>query len=592
MKSSSSYLGIDFGTTTTIISYYNQKETIILPLRGFRATPSLIQINKDHSVDRWGHHLEGLTGSSDNIFSNFKPDIDQKRAFFDEEIPQKTICFLFLREIKRQLEKEYQDLFSGRIDETAFLETVCGCPALWAKHKQTILLQTLDAVGFPAPVLISEPVGASVYLDEYIREKGISSAVIYDLGGGTSDISKVTYKKTYMPIPKQIASENLGGRNLDELIARDFHDEINCNRRKKNQPIVPLNDSIRYIAKRCREDLHHNSKCEIETYYCKLIYTEELFSLKSEEVLSEFIRLLLTHLQPSDTKIIMVGGLSSFRFLKERMKEGSLGKRSFYFIDNPQFAIALGLVKSKLWLENSIHKRGKILRKRIEQNIEKTRKRIFGTYTKKVIQESIQSSIAKNWNDLRIWENFSIIRPWKFENNLRNDKRFKSFRSKIRREIEKTLIEQIEFSQNQFMQSVQVSLEDVLEDFSNVTIEIPNPKGFEQSLKLKINDVVENVLLGSVADSIISTCLSFLPTLIKSKERDPLVKLEKEMANKIYSDLFETKEFLNDVWYGHVGKQGLKNQLEAVYEKIWFGESNNGIYNILLKQLIIKPSSK
>jgi hypothetical protein len=616
------YIGIDFGTTTTIISYWdsNTCESEILSLRNYKATPTLIQLNENFAVEKWGYELEGLIQKGDGFVSNFKPEIDSSKIIFDQEIPIKTIVTLFLGQIKKQLESEYPHYLGERWESSGAVVIRCGCPVNWGHEKEKLLLQSLIDAGFPCPALIPEPIGASVYLGEKIKD---NSYHVLDIGGGTTDISRMYSKNGLMPLPEVEGSIILGGRNYDQLVASDFIEDINRMRNEKKRSSIKMNDSIQHMAKNCRENLNSKTNCSITTYYGELSYSNELLDFKSEELNSKLFDFIVKAKRNEGEKIYAVGGLSVsnniMNFLKARLGNKIV---SFSASDEPQFFIARGLSKAENTIEIVLEERKLTIEHDINKAIEKTREEFFNESLKHEIEEQVWKSVSENWGDVKIVSNI-WGNPFTLKERLAEDPGFQKLCSNVQERISNCINDRIGELMEDFETEVNRSVQDAVSDLyqfvnqSNMgpgnLIDINISENSSSEILIQVRNQII-ALVGLVSAGIAATLViqtqAILFGLFATTVFNPIalaaviialgvsvvfgkdvVNAEKRIADKINNQIFGEQDLRNALWNGYEGQDGLSKSLSATADKLWYGEEGNkdslGIYKDLKGQLVI-----
>lgn len=207
---------IDLGTTDSVISYYNNGEPIII--RNHRTgddfTPSAVLVDEADNVE------VGIS-AKDAVLSNTKDAVGEFKHNMGFSIPfkfEKSSRVMFPEELSAEVLK---DLRLSVYDETGVnIEHAVICvPANSNPIKTKAINDAADLAGFRSHSLILEPIAACL---AYGLQNDHGIWMIYDLGGGTFNVSII---RNYNGELEKIATdglENLGGNTFDWKIVNDL----------------------------------------------------------------------------------------------------------------------------------------------------------------------------------------------------------------------------------------------------------------------------------------------------------------------------------------------------------------------------------
>lgn len=231
------HLGIDFGTTTTVVTSIEDQgepETLVLPHLSVRAqnpkeegygVPSVIHFNSLDEYFIGGEVLQRNKLNSATTFRWMKSTIvenlhDSPRALDgSNRISTYEAAETFIRALLTEIESNY-----GQFDSVCFT-----LPVHSFNNYQEWLLETSLACGVKSPVFVDEATAAAVGYSKNLKVG--DKFMVIDFGGGTLDISIVQVKKTDRETAHKItvlglAGTPLGGRDIDgwllQRVAREF----------------------------------------------------------------------------------------------------------------------------------------------------------------------------------------------------------------------------------------------------------------------------------------------------------------------------------------------------------------------------------
>ena len=204
-------LGIDLGTTNSAMAYVkNGQPEMIVNSRGERTTPSVFQKNISGEL---------VVGSvAKNQYSSLpeqtvleikrKMGTDEKIMVGETSFTPEQISAHFLKYLKQAAE----DFLGEKITEA-----VITVPAYFSDAQRKATKIAGEIAGLKVERILNEPTAAAIAygLDHPDSEKNI---IVYDLGGGTFDISVVRLDKNLIEVKASAGDNHLGGMDLDRLL--------------------------------------------------------------------------------------------------------------------------------------------------------------------------------------------------------------------------------------------------------------------------------------------------------------------------------------------------------------------------------------
>ena len=222
-------IGIDLGTSNSVASIYKKGKAEILEINGHKVNPSVVNYRADGSV------LVGAQAKRRVLLDPNNSVVSIKRHMGDEEY--KVTCHeneLAPEDVSAQilefLKNGVQDQETVPIEGTMKYAVIC-IPANFDNNKREATKRAGELAGLEVLRLLEEPVAAAMaYGIGYNRDQKI---LIYDLGGGTFDVSILDVKssadKTEEPKFSVLAKEgipNLGGDDFDNVLMSIINDQF------------------------------------------------------------------------------------------------------------------------------------------------------------------------------------------------------------------------------------------------------------------------------------------------------------------------------------------------------------------------------
>lgn len=214
-------IGIDLGTTFSAVARLDEtgRPTIIHNSDGSNITPSVVSINGGNAVV--GEVARKELFLNDNTYGRFKRRMGTD-VLFGKGHTQYTPTILssfVLKKLKDEVEAQF-----GPVDEA-----VVTIPANFANEAREATLEAARLAGLPIKFIINEPTAAALYY-AYASGKSLSGVyAVYDLGGGTFDISIVRVTGSDIEVLSTEGVSQLGGDDFDqkiqELVAKKYQKE-------------------------------------------------------------------------------------------------------------------------------------------------------------------------------------------------------------------------------------------------------------------------------------------------------------------------------------------------------------------------------
>ncbi|WP_342381028.1 Hsp70 family protein [Myxococcus stipitatus] len=206
-------LGIDLGTTYSLVSVFRDGRPVIIPnALGEFLTPSAV------ALDEHGNILVGAAAKARAVLHPgqaafaFKRDMGTSRTYrlgSRDSSPQE-LSALILASLKRDAEA-----FLGQPVE----EAVITVPAYFGDPQRQATKDAGAIAGLKVERIINEPTAAALAYGLHERQREMK-AVVLDLGGGTFDVTVLEIIEGVVEIQSSAGDARLGGEDFDTLLAR------------------------------------------------------------------------------------------------------------------------------------------------------------------------------------------------------------------------------------------------------------------------------------------------------------------------------------------------------------------------------------
>lgn len=364
-------IGIDLGTTNSAFAYLVAgKPEVIANAEGNRTTPSVVAINKS------GERLVGQVAQRQRVTNAKNTIYGVKRLigrkWNDKEV-QKDLDIMPYQIVEHKNgvavkmgDKDYTPeevsamiLSKIKADAEAFLgekvtEAVITVPAYFDDSQRQATKDAGKIAGLEVKRIINEPTAAAL---AYGLEKGKEEKiVVFDLGGGTFDVSVLELGDGVFEVKSTNGDTHLGGEDFDNAIVNYFLDEFKktdgIDLRKDNAAMQRLKDE----AEKAKKELSTTTEYEVNIPFITADADgPKHFELKiSRAKLEDLVKDLLDRLDGPVEKalkdaqlsksdidnVVLVGGMTRMPAVVERVKK-LFGKDPMQGV-NPDEVVAVG----------------------------------------------------------------------------------------------------------------------------------------------------------------------------------------------------------------------------------------------------------
>jgi len=245
-----SYLGIDLGTTFSAMATLDESGRPVMvstPEGNFLA--SCVMFNKSGPVV--GERARVALQLKDKAFGRFKREMGGSKTYRvdKDDLSPTDLSAIVLAELRKIAESKL-----SKIEKT-----VVTIPANFANEAREATMQAAKKAGLDVDVIVNEPTAAALYYAFKNDAKLGGNYVVYDLGGGTFDVSVMYASGQKLEVLASNGLSKLGGDDFDrvlvdvvrkkyEEITKEEMDELDYTLNQAEQDKISLSNRTRVLA--------------------------------------------------------------------------------------------------------------------------------------------------------------------------------------------------------------------------------------------------------------------------------------------------------------------------------------------------------
>ena len=208
-------IGIDLGTTNSLVSVYRNGHAELLPNEwGEFMTPSCVGVLEDGTVTVGAVAKERLITHPEETAASFKTWMGTQKEYIlggRRFLPQELSALVL-----RKLAQNAREALGEEIEEA-----IISVPAYFNDNQRCATRLAAQLAGLPVKRLINEPSAAALYYSQS-RAQSECRLLVIDFGGGTLDVSVVDCFENMVEIVAIAGNNHLGGNDIDQAIAGYF----------------------------------------------------------------------------------------------------------------------------------------------------------------------------------------------------------------------------------------------------------------------------------------------------------------------------------------------------------------------------------
>lgn len=366
----SKIIGIDLGTTNSVVAVMEAGAPKVIPASdtGRNITPSVVEPTKNLIGDVAKRQM--ILNAKNTIYSvkrlmgrrDDDPEAKKTREMVPygvkkgkndmavvevegkEYTPQEISAYIL-----RKLKKDAEDYLGEKVERA-----VITVPAYFDDNQRSATKQAGEIAGLKVERIINEPTAAALAYG--LDKKNAHTVAVYDLGGGTFDISILELGEGVFEVKATNGNTHLGGDDFDarivDWIASEFKKEHGVDLRQDKQALQRLRDA----AEKAKIELSASTETEINQPYITqnagqpLHLSMKLSRARLEALIDDLIKKTMKPVEDAikDAKIsakdvdevVLVGGMTRMPKIQEAVK-GVFGKDPHRGV-NPDEVVAIG----------------------------------------------------------------------------------------------------------------------------------------------------------------------------------------------------------------------------------------------------------
>ncbi|MBQ8589122.1 MAG: Hsp70 family protein [Firmicutes bacterium] len=340
------YLGIDLGTTYSAVAWINgQGEAEIIENReGERVTPSVVYFQPDGEVLVGAMAKEYVLLDPDRVITTVKDDMGTDRVYEIDGVEYRPEDISAL--ILKKLVQDAEERMGEKVERL-----VVTIPAYFNDAQRVATMDAIRMAGLHCDQMINEPTAAALSYAQK-NDLGDGTILVYDLGGGTFDVSLICQQGETVKVLATGGHKDLGGHFFDALICDSISDQLLDEGidLEFDPAYAPAMQELMLKAEQCKKRLSTLAQGEIDLMQ---VMPPKRFKITKEE----YEGMILPFCMRTENKVrqvmedagltfddlsrvLLVGGSSRTPLVQKRLAE-LCGKEPSKNV-NPDEAVALG----------------------------------------------------------------------------------------------------------------------------------------------------------------------------------------------------------------------------------------------------------
>ena len=316
-------VGIDLGTTYSAVSTFNKDKGEVEFLKNDMdkdCTPSVVYIENGRVTIGEEAKNEQAAGNQNTaaFYKSFMGEKDYTLYLDDKEYTPEDLSGLYLKELKKIIEEQNNVKIDG---------AVITVPAYFNEHQRNATLRAGKAAGLNVLKIINEPTAAIIAYG--LTGQGKKNVMVYDLGGGTFDVTIAEVNGTKVKVLTTNGNHQLGGKDWDNTLLEElcnrFYDEHGLRIEDYPDNYKELQVQCENAKKKLTDKSATMVSVQCDGYSGKYEITRDFFDAQTANLLNETITLVRKCFDDigrgfgwhSLDEVVLVGGSTRMPQVKE-----------------------------------------------------------------------------------------------------------------------------------------------------------------------------------------------------------------------------------------------------------------------------------
>jgi molecular chaperone DnaK len=331
--------GIDLGTTYSCIAYVdeNNKPVVLKNTEGELTTPSVVYFESDRDITVGASAKEIAKMYPDKVVSSIKRSIGQpgfSRNINGIDLKPEEISSYILKKVVNDAISTLR-MENKLADGEIIKDVVITCPAYFGVAERDATAAAGKIAGLNVLSIINEPTAAAISYG-VTNDKQEKTVLVYDLGGGTFDVTMIKIKPGEIRVICTGGDHNLGGNDWDDRVLTYLADKFQTETGTSENILedAETRQELSLSAERAKKLLSSKDKAPVSINYhgehVRVELTREKFDELTEDLVTRSIHLTEDIFKEAEKKgfkqsdvseILLVGGSSKMPQVMKKLNE-------------------------------------------------------------------------------------------------------------------------------------------------------------------------------------------------------------------------------------------------------------------------------